>query len=106
MRRQRSSRQQVDLERAHEALSIAWLNTRGRWRIDSDEPAVQGFHAAAIGDALEPRPQHVIAFGPGEQAADERPVVKPVPPTRIGSRPPAVMARIAAVASRAYRAAE
>ena len=45
-------------------------------------------------DPLEPRAERRVAAGPGKEPARQRAIVEPVPPTRIGSRPRAVMSRI------------
>jgi hypothetical protein len=67
--------------------------------------AVQPFGPAPGRDAIETIAQRLVGARARKQAAHERAVVEPVPPTRIGRRPRAWTSRMTAAASRANCAA-
>jgi hypothetical protein len=74
---ERAAGQQIHLERPHDPLEIARLDAQPGIRIHADQPAMQELDAATRRNALEPRPQILVARRPWKETAHERAVVEP-----------------------------
>src|SRR5687767_7919195 len=69
---ERTTGEEIDLERAHEPLAIARLNPLRGWWIDAGEQPVQPLGTSRVGDSIEPRAQRNVAAGTGKETARER----------------------------------
>ena len=76
---ERSTGQEVHLERPYEPLQIARLNAECRFGIHFPKQPMQPRDAAPLGGRLEPPPQGGVTARTGKQAPRQRPKIEPGP---------------------------
>jgi hypothetical protein len=68
--------QEVDLQRADDALAIAGLDARGRFAVHALQQAMQARHAAPLGNPVEPRTHRDIRAGAWKETAHQGAIVE------------------------------